>query len=290
MNTLAFALAGQHKTDEADHIYRQALHIFREHYEDYHYPVVLVSNNLLPLARAKGDQATIDELRSLAEKVLSRPDASSDSLHEAAGICLGLAEWAQAEQCIARLLDHGPVNAEFLNCRPLLQLVQRDFDGYRETCQAVAAIAERQADSRALLLAAATCLLGPDSGVDSERVRKLADRALIAAPSDPRHRQVAAVAHYRAGSFEEAHRRLRASIEADSKNDSDPLHAAYCRLFLAMTEQRLNRRNDAQTSLRLAMDGVEAMLENPRIRWDHRLTLRLWREEAEQVVESGELH
>ena len=136
-------------------------------------------------------------------------------------------------------------------------------------------------------MAAKTCLLSPDSGVDRKRVVEIANRALESAPTEPRYLQTVAIALYRAGQFDEAHHQFLASIEADSKDDSLGLHLVYCRLFLAMAEQRLNRFDDAQTSLSAALHGVQVMLENPDLRWDDRLILKLWREEAERVVAAG---
>ena len=62
------------------------------------------------------------------------------------------------------------------------------------------------------------------------------------------------------------------------------MHAAVARFFVAMTQQQQNRRNEALSSLELAMHEAEIVRENQQASWNHRLTLKLWREEAQQLM------
>jgi hypothetical protein len=170
----------------------------------------------------------------------------------------------------------------------LLRLHDRNHEGYRAACQAALVQGERSSNAYSQYLAAWCGLLGPDSGIEMERAIQLANRACESFPNNSAYRQAAAIARYRAGKFQQAHDLLLACIEADSAADSNNLTLVYSRLFFAMTELRLNRPMDAQRTLQEALAGVDALLAKPDLVWDYRLTLKLWREEAEQVVSLGE--
>jgi serine/threonine protein kinase len=288
LSLLGDALQLQGRLDESELAYRRALEIFHEHYEDHHPHIVTVSGNLVLVAKAKGDQSTIDEVRKRAEKTLENTDSDLKSLDPCQSIFVILEEWALAEKCSTRRIQLEPLTVEPRYRIALLQLVQRNYPGYRDTCRAAVVQGMQLGDFHSEHLAAWTCLMSEGSGVDIERIAALNNKALGVRPDDIFYRQAADIALYRAGRLEEAETQLLASISANSKSDDDAhkVNVGFSRLFLAMTRQRLDRPQEAQATLEVAQQEAAALLANPELRWELRLLLKLWREEAERLIGS----
>jgi tetratricopeptide (TPR) repeat protein len=288
----------QHKLEEAERVYRQVLMIFREHYRDYDWPVLAVSGRLLAVALAKEDHPTVNEVRSRAEKALELVKSDKIALRHAASIFVALKEWKSAEACSARTIELDLSSVHPRHCVALLQFKQKNQEGYRATCNAIVAQAERlpNYDFHSRYFAAWTCLLGPESGVARARIDALVRRALDVKPKDPFYIQAAAIALYRSGRYEEAEKRFVESIRLNSGEEFPrgsigyaQVNAAFSRLFLAMTQERLNRHDEARASLQLGQHAADSVLHNnnPRIGWDYQLALKLWSEESARVVLAG---
>ncbi|MEX2187723.1 MAG: serine/threonine-protein kinase [Pirellulales bacterium] len=281
--------------EEADAAYRQSLRILQEHYRDYEGPVLSVSTRLLHVAQARqrlgveGQEGTIDEIRRRAERTLARKASGLEPLNEAAAIFVALELWKQAEQCCTRAIDLDRAPASARQTVALLQLVQKDHDGYRATCkEALAHLRPR--DFHGNYVVARTCLLVPDSGADRGRIDALVRSAVDARPRNSSYRQALAIAHYRANRLEEAESQFQQSLKKYA--ESDPLeyqrNVAITHYFLAMIYQRANRPQEAQASLTRAQHAAKALVSHPNLSWRYDLLLRLCREEAEQLVLVGD--
>ena len=287
--TLGNSQFSRHKTDEAELALRESLDILRDYYDKHHYPIVAVSMALLPVALEKGDQSTIDEIRTTAEYALTHPDTDNEGLRHSADIFIILEMWENVEACFARRLELAPQsNEELAYYLALTQLPQHKHEAYRTTCQSLFPRTQRR-PVVLQYLAVWTCLLNPECGVEYESVSTLAERVLATVPTDSRYRQAAAIAHYRAGRYEEAEGRLLEILEADLTNSSRAFHVVYSQLFLAMANERLGRHAEAQEWLRKAQDGIQALCKKEGtdvsgLPWMFRFTLIEWRQEAERIV------
>jgi serine/threonine protein kinase len=284
LHTLGFALWNQKKLDEADGAYQEALRVYREHYRDSAWHVLFPSRGLLSIAQARGDERTIDEIRARAEQVLKHSDSDIHTLGQSTLIFVALEQWKQAEECVARTIELDPMTAHPRHHLALLQLMQKDHEGYRATCQASLVQGEELADFNTHFVVAWTCLLAPESGVELERINTLVKNAQDGSPTNEFYKQAAAIALYRSGRYEEAEDRFRQLIQANAGSHVLPLHPAIARFFLAMNQQQQNRPNEAQSSLELAQNESEIVRQNQQVSWVHQLALKLWWEEAEQVV------
>jgi serine/threonine protein kinase len=284
LHTLGYALWNQKKLDEADGAYQEALRVYRKHYHDSGWHVLFASRGLLSIAQARGDGRTIDEIRARAERVLKHSESDIDTLGQSTLIFVALEQWKQAEECVARTIELDSTTAHPRHHLALLQLMQKNHEGYHATCQAALMQGEELADFNTHFVVAWTCLLAPESGVELELINALVKSALDGSSTNEFYKQAAAIALYRSGRFEEAEDRFHQLIQANAGSNVQPLHAAIARCFLAMTQQQQNRPNEAQSSLELAKHEAEIVHQNPKLSWVHRLALKLWREEAARVV------
>jgi tetratricopeptide (TPR) repeat protein len=285
--TLGDALQRQLKLDEAAKVYEEAIDILRQHYSDFDARVMRASNGLLPIVQEREDQEAIDQIRRRAELVLARGAVDFQSMRSAQTIFAYLKQWKKAEQCSRLSIELEPDNsAYFRYCIGLLQVVAKDGAAYRATCQS--ALANERTDYNSRYMAAWVCLLSPDSGVDLDHVKRLADFAVGADPIAPAYQQAVAITFFRSGQFQKAHDRLIESIELNSKDDSRRLYAATSRLFLAMAQHHLNRADDAQASLRLAKEEAAKVLQSRSLEWDQRLLVKHWVDEAEGLILSDD--
>jgi tetratricopeptide (TPR) repeat protein len=280
---------------EADKAYRQSLQILREHYRDYDGRVLSVSTRLLHVAQTRqrlgveGQDGTIDEIRRRAERTLARKEPRLDALNEAAAIFVSLELWKQAEQCCVRAIDLDRAPASARQTVALLQLVHHDYEGYRATCKEALAHL-RPGDFHGSYIAARTCLLAADSGVDRDQIDSLVETAVAARPRSSSYRQALAIAQYRADRLDEAESQFQRSMKKYA--DVAPLeyqrNVAMARYFLAMIYRRANRPQEAQASFTRAQREAKALVSHPNLSWRYDLLLRLCREEAEQLVPFGD--
>jgi len=313
LEQLGGALLAQQKLDEAEQCYREALTIFRELYDDSHVAVVQAVSRLANVLRIKGDEAELEQLRNAATNL---PDVGKPEWGYAlySGILHAeLSQWDLAEASFAEAMEQAPIQRNHaLYQIALVRLVRNDKAGYRRACALYLEQAEQTKDADFHYWAAWTSVLSSDSVADLDRVSKLAASALDANPHDPDLLTTYGAALYRAGRFEPARRRLVDAIDRDSAAEQHTGAATYARLFLAMTDWRLNRTDEARQRLSQATETIKSLkparqpgattqwneglarvardrwgrgeFEWAVMPWNQYLTLQLLRQETEQVL------
>jgi Flp pilus assembly protein TadD len=133
--------------------------------------------------------------------------------------------------------------------------------------------------------------VGGDAGVDPARVVALEERAVASGPREARLYGLG-LAHYRAGQFEQAIRRL------DESREANPGWHATCLnwVALALAHHRLGHREQAQAWLRRAVEledrskpiTPEGGVSNRLREWWDWIEFRLLLREAKLVLEPGQ--
>ena len=172
-------------------------------------------------------------------------------------MCLARVDPLQAAIAIEALRKKDPDNLE--NCVQYahVYLLAGDANGYKRLCTTELGRGDRlkclDLPGRRSYLLARLCLLAPDATVDPSLPTQLAEQALREMPSCAYYLHTLGVAHYRAGRYAEAIKRLTESIEADAKWTGQPLN----RVVLAMAHQRLGRTDVAEMWFQQAAQLVE---------------------------------
>jgi hypothetical protein len=173
-----------------------------------------------------------------------------------------------------------------------IRLAAHDEAGYRQACSH---LVEHYSDAGAAFETAWECVLLPDAGVDHTKVVRIAEAAVARNPRDPDFLLTLGAALYRGGSFEKAAKTLadaEAAFQREKLAPSPSIYVSttplYADLFLAMTHQRLNHREDAQQWLNKASQAIDhASTTSPaaaKWSWKRRLILPLLRQEAEKLM------
>jgi tetratricopeptide (TPR) repeat protein len=172
--------------------------------------------------------------------------------------------------------------------RAMLYLRDGNLSGYREVCSDML--------QRFGMGATWTCTLAPNSGADPAQIVELAEKLLAKSSRDHWHVNQLGAALYRAGRFEEAVKRLTEATELSfHPYRTNMLHTWF---FLAMSHHRLGYTDEARHWLDKAMQGTDEALKSPAEslgksgnsdgvispNWNRRLTVRLLRREAEQLI------
>jgi serine/threonine protein kinase/WD40 repeat protein/tetratricopeptide (TPR) repeat protein len=173
--------------------------------------------------------------------------------------------------------------------RAMLYLRDGNLSGYREVC---ADMLQRFGKA-----AAWTCTLASKSGADPRRIVDLAEKKLANSSRDHWHVTQLGAALYRADRFEEAVKRLAEATTLSAHPYRTNMLSTW--FFLAMAHHRLGHADESRRWLERALHGTEEALKSPAKlvaksgnpdgaippNWSRRLTLRLLRREAEQVIQ-----
>jgi tetratricopeptide (TPR) repeat protein len=152
----------------------------------------------------------------------------------------------QADVDYARAIELGSSSLWVWYLRACALLERGDADAYRRLCRTMYDRCDGKEDPTTAHYTARACLLAPRPPVDSSTLLRLAEKALAAYPDQAGYRFVLALAHYRAGQFEEALRQAQQAADARP----DPMHlGVQCRLVLALASHRLGRAEDARRRL-----------------------------------------
>jgi serine/threonine protein kinase/WD40 repeat protein/tetratricopeptide (TPR) repeat protein len=201
----------------------------------------------------------------------------------------GLGQWDKASAAFVQATQGKEPDEAAWYSRAMLYLRDGNQGGYREVCSDML---ERFGEG-----AAWTCTLTPHSGADPDRVVDLAEKLLAHSSRDHWHVTQLGAALYRAGRFEEAVPRLTEATELSCHPyRTNMQHTWY---FLAMAHHRLGHTDLARRWLAKGIRGTEESLASPgetrgksgidsgvlSPNWNRRLTLRLLRREAEQLIQ-----
>jgi len=136
-----------------------------------------------------------------------------------------------------------------------------------------------------------TCGLAPDAVADFSTPVALARKAAESYPTSVVCLHALGAVLYRAGKFEEAIQRLTEADQLIQDADEEPLSSpAYTWFFLAMAHQAHGQAEEAKKWFEKAAAWTDKVIEGDetkggaRLAWNRRLTLKLFRAEAADVL------
>jgi WD40 repeat protein/tetratricopeptide (TPR) repeat protein/tRNA A-37 threonylcarbamoyl transferase component Bud32 len=212
-----------------------------------------------------------------------------------------LGQWKPAAGDLAEVVQRPGITAEALSHQALICLRLQDAVGYRKACRALVQrsaphLTVGRVDVNAVALAAWTCAVGPQAGVDPRQAIATPDRVLDDSVKPYAFHRAAGAALYRAGDFEAAIRKLHQALDAARRGGQEGTPTVW--LLLAMAEHRLGKDPaKAREWLKRAGDWIAAAhrpaSEGPdpkevawdRIPWPEQLALELFEREAGQLIE-----
>jgi WD40 repeat protein/serine/threonine protein kinase len=199
-----------------------------------------------------------------------------------------LGQWDTASADFIKAAECKEPHEEAWYSRAMLHLRDGNKGGYRKICSEML---QRFGGG-----ATWTCTLSPASGADPDRIVSLAQNLLAKSSRDHWHVTQLGAALYRAGRFDEAVKRLSEATELSA----DPYRTNMLQtwFFLAMAHHRLAHAEEARRWLDKAIQGTDEALKSPAEpagkpgnltgvippNWHRRLTLRLVRREAEELI------
>ena len=127
------------------------------------------------------------------------------------------------------------------------------------------------------------CSLASNAVDDYSPVIVLARKAVDSEPENAQYLTGLGAVLFRAGQFDEAQKTLLQSLDKAADEKTSPSYAHY---FLAMTEHRRGKTEEAKRHLQTANELAESELATSPV-WNRRLTLELLRKEAQQMLAAG---
>jgi tetratricopeptide (TPR) repeat protein len=162
-----------------------------------------------------------------------------------------------------------------------------DTAGHRTTCQALVELPFGKLEGLTKSRPVWTPCLMLNAIDDPSLPVKLGEEFVADnSPGEPHFRlYVLGAAHYRAGQYAQAAQRLEESIAAFPSGSAPVTDSkSYHRLFLAMTQWKLGKKDEARQLLAETQPDVERELESPASAWNRRATLEILRAEAEALI------
>jgi tetratricopeptide (TPR) repeat protein len=246
------------------------------------------------LADFGAEEKALADLRTAFAKLpdveeSGKPGLSSTS-HELSHLCGELAHHEDAVSCLAMIAELQPGNVVYSNWAALALLGAGRSDEYSATCRDMASRFQATKKVNQSYWVAWTCLLGPEAVDDYEPVIRLAEQTVAAEPEWEMYIKTLGGIFYRAGRWEEAIERLTEADnlvqEPDSKSNTSPAYTWY---FLAMANHKQGQHANAEKWLAKANEWTDKVLRQHEdgtasLPWNRRLTLKLFREEAEGMI------
>jgi WD40 repeat protein/tRNA A-37 threonylcarbamoyl transferase component Bud32 len=128
-----------------------------------------------------------------------------------------LSQWEMAARHYARASESRPIHDDAFE-QACLALLAGNKAGYRAFCKRLAARAGRRPDAFTAFVLARTCGLAAGAVDDPKRAARWGEQAVRGGPGVAWYLHALALAHYRAGQFEKALRRLEESLIAGWTN------------------------------------------------------------------------
>jgi tetratricopeptide (TPR) repeat protein len=220
-------------------------------------------------------QAIDDFSRSLALQ-----GDRTEAYVERAQAHIALERWQDAARDYARALAHDPQDVSLWHGKAFAQLASRDTAAYRQTCADALGRWGAAGDSHTAVLLVWTCAVAAESGVDAERLVRLAQQLVSATPTEYLCARALGAALVRAGRYEEAVRELE---RAASLNAEAPISW----LLLAISHHRLGHAAEARSWFDRASRRIERFKVASAwqaIPWHERLGIELLHREAEALL------
>jgi Flp pilus assembly protein TadD len=213
-----------------------------------------------------------------ANWLVAAEPASARSRRDRGYACARLGRWAEAVAEYGRVAELAPDDLEFgFEYAAVLVLAGQDRR-YREYCAGLIANAHRGLAPRDAYLAGRICALAPGAVPDPGVPVGLGERAVEAEPKLARHLHGLGLAHYRAGQFGPAIRRLNESLAADPAWRAQVLN----RYALALAYQADGQGDEARKWY-----GQAARTRPPPLQSHDALAYLILRREADQLLGAG---
>jgi tetratricopeptide (TPR) repeat protein len=267
---------------EAEAAYRKAIALKPDDHEAY-----------TNLGAALRDQGKLAEAEAAFRKAIAlKPDDPKASanlgafLRHQANTLAGQGQWQRAAAEYARAVEWLPRDLLLWCEYASALLLAGDQEGYRRVCGEVVHRFDKATDPLTPALVARIASLAPGAA-DPARVVQWAEKGVVARPSEAWFLHNLAMAHYRAGQFDQAVRRLEQSLKLGW--GAHVLNA----LLLAMAHQRLGHADEARRWMDTAVQWIdqagmgltrEARFALPVPNWADRMELQLLRREAEELL------
>jgi len=200
----------------------------------------------------------------------------------------GQGQWKKAAAEYARASDAFPGDAGLWREYASALLLADDPEGYRRACADILRRLTAVPDPEACYLLARIASLAPGGGDPAEAVQR-AEKGVAAHAKPVWYLHNLAVAHYRAGQFDQAVRRAEQSLKDDPAWEGHVVDW----LLLAMAHQRLGHGDKARHWLDKAVQWIdqagkglpkESRFALPVPSWGDRLEIQLLRREAEKLI------
>ena len=195
---------------------------------------------------------------------------------------------------ITELAELQPEKALHSYWAALVSLGGGSSDSYGSTCRRMLKQFQDTEKANDAYWVAWTCLLGPEAAEDYAPVVRLAEQAVEADADSEVYLKTLGGILYRAGRFEEAVKRLTEADNLIEDPDTESnLSPAYTWYFLAMAHHKLGHAEEAKKWLDKATEWTDKVLaeheegKSP-LSWNRRLTLKLLRKEAEDMIGNEE--
>jgi eukaryotic-like serine/threonine-protein kinase len=285
---LGYVCYRQNKLDDAENCFRTAQAIF---VKSHGYCPINVLSLLAAIFEAKGDQASIAELRPPADN--EEEKSGPAGRHKAASrgaLRAALGDWEKAKDYLAMAVDLAPDDqsedsAWHRYMLALICLKTDDRTGYRAACLAGLKHQSIKNDPACYFVVWAG-VIAPDSGIDPARLVELAESIVEHSPEDPGYLTAYGAALFRNDRWEEARTALTKAVHAyDSFHGKIRGNVSSAQILLAITNHRLGESKQAREWLTKAMASPAAPSQSDYggMTWDRRLTTQLLRQEAERL-------
>ena len=178
--------------------------------------------------------------------------------------------------------------------RALLCLALGNKTEYRECCRAMLEVSQEESSPDiGASWTAWTCALAANAVDEYAPVVQLAEQAATSDPKSDFNLKTFGGILFRAGQYEKAVEQLTAASDLIEDPDTESKSsAAYTWYLLAMATQRLGKHEEAKQWLQKANEWTDKVLDEHEegtapVPWNRKLTLKLFREEAEGLIKDG---
>ena len=184
-----------------------------------------------------------------------------------------------------KAIELKPDNAFGWHSQALLSLSMDDSDGYRKRCASMLKHFGQIEKADTAFWVAWTCVLADDAVEDLSQVVQLAEQLVLNEEKKDLYLSTLGKILYRAGSFDEAVQQLSKLTEAWEQRGEMPtlISPTYTWFFLAMAHHQLGHLEEAKKWLDKAVKRAEQEIADDAA-WNRKLTLQLFRTEAESLL------
>jgi tetratricopeptide (TPR) repeat protein len=202
----------------------------------------------------------------------------------------GRGQWDKADTDFSKAVELKPDELMHHYSVALARLGAGDLSGYRGSCVQLLKRFGQTMEPNAAYWVAWTALLAPQAVKNVDQPINLAEKAVRDDPKNDTYSLTFGAALYRAGRIAEAINCLNevSTRWEQAKTIAGSSTPAYIWFFLAMAHHQSGHNTEARTCLDKAIECMEQEMMDPNTKWNRRLTLRMLRREAEELVKKSQ--